>query len=264
MPADSSSTLKHITAILDCFSTTQPELGVREVARLTNLSPSTAGRLMTGLKEYGLLQQNPATRAYALGYKVLEWAGVFTAVLDLRNIALPFMEDLHQATGETISLYQRDGDERLCVERLESHQTVRMVSRLGRRLPLAAGSGGKAILAFLPAETAEPILGRGELKAYTANTIVNRQQLLDELARIRRQGCAVSLGEWLADAAGVAAPIFGRDGEVIGSLSISCPTSRLTPEKVEQYAAQLLRATEQISIQMGCSGAMLAARKGGT
>lgn len=254
MPSASSSTLQHITAVLDSFSASQPELGVREVARLTNLSPSTAGRLMADLKDAGILQQNPATRAYSLGSKILVWAGVYTSTLDLRTAALPYMEDLRQKTGETISLYLLDGMERLCIERMESHHTVRMVPRLGKRLPLHAGSGGKAMLAFLTEAQIESVLTQGNLTAFTSATMVNPQMLRDELEKVRRKGYAISMGEWLTDASGVAAPIFGRTGSVIGAVSISGPTSRLTPDRIEEYTDALLQAADDISLQMGYTG----------
>ncbi|MEN6408773.1 MAG: IclR family transcriptional regulator [Anaerolineaceae bacterium] len=254
MPSESSSTLQHITAVLDSFSASQPELGVREVARLTNLSPSTAGRLMLDLKDAGILQQNPTTRAYSLGSKILVWAGVYTSTLDLRTVALPYMEDLRQKTGETISLYLLDGMERLCIERMESHHTVRMVPRLGKRLPLHAGSGGKAMLAFLPEAQIEAILNQGNLTVFTAATMVDPQALCEELKKVRQKGYAVSVGEWLTDASGVATPIFGRTGDVIGAVSISGPTSRLTSNQIEEYADALLHAADEISLQLGYTG----------
>ncbi len=254
MPSDSSSTLQHITAVLDCFSTVQPELGVREVARLANLSPSTAGRLMAEMKEAGILQQNPANRAYSMGSKILAWAGVYLSTLDLREIALPFMEDLRQKTGETVSLYLLDGMDRLCIERMESHHTVRIVTRVGKRLPLYAGSGGKAMLAFLPEARIESLLNSDKLVPFTTATMVDPQILRRDLEKVRRQGYAVSVGEWLTDAAGVATPIFGRDNAVIGAISISGPTSRCTPEQIEEYADCLVQAADEISLQLGYTG----------
>jgi IclR family KDG regulon transcriptional repressor len=253
MAPDSSSVLQHVVAILDCFSPDHPELGVREVARLANLSTSTAGRLMAEMKGIGILQQNAATRGYALGSRILSWSGVYMDSLDLRTVALPLMEDLRRITSETVSLYLLDGSERLCVERMESRHTVRMVSRVGHRLPLYAGSAGKAILAFLSAERVEQILSATDLKPLTPHTLVDSDSLQAELANTRRLGYAVSHGEWIAEASGVAAPIFRKGAEVIGSLSISGPSSRFTPHKVQKYAADIVQAAGQISHFLGFS-----------
>jgi DNA-binding IclR family transcriptional regulator len=251
MPSDSTTVLHHIVAILDCFSADHPELGVREVARLANVSSSTAGRLMAEMKHIGILQQNSSTRGYSLGSKLLAWSGVYMDTLDLRSVALPYMEELRRTTRETVTLYLLDGNERLCVERMESRHGVRMVSRVGQRLALYAGSAGKAILAFLTEEQLNIILNSSELKAFTANTIVDVAALRGELVKIRQQGYSVSHGEWILEASGVAAPILRKDGEVVGALSISGPSSRFTTDKILEYADQIVLATGQISRYFG-------------
>ena len=251
MQSEPTSMLKHIVAILDCFSTDQTELGVREVARQADLATSTAGRLMADMKELGILQQNAVNRTYSLGTKILAWSGVYLSSLDLRTIALPIMGDLRRLTSETVSLYLLDGNERLCVERIESQHNLRMVARVGHRLPLYAGSAGKAILAFLPLKRVDRILAATVFEALTPLTIVNPDVLREDLDKIRLQGYAESHGEWIQEASGVAAPILGQGGEVIGALSISGPGSRFTPVKVKEYAAELVRAAGQLSRSMG-------------
>jgi DNA-binding IclR family transcriptional regulator len=251
MPSDSTTVLHHIVAILDCFSAIHPELGVREVARMANVSSSTAGRLMAEMKQIGILQQNSNSREYSLGSKLLAWSGVYMDTLDLRSVALPYMEDLRRTTSETVTLYLLDGNERLCVERMESRHDVRMVSRVGQRLALYAGSAGKAILAFLTDEQLNVILNTSVMKAFTANTIVDITALRSELEKIKRQGYSVSHGEWILEASGVAAPILRKGGEVVGALSISGPSSRFTPDKIQEYADQIVLATGQISRYFG-------------
>jgi IclR family transcriptional regulator, KDG regulon repressor len=250
--ADTKNTmLIHAIKILDCFSLQQPELGVREAARLAGLSPSTVGRLMAALKEMGLLQQNPLTRTYRLGTKILEWGGVVSATLDIRTKALPYMEELHRKTGETISLYVPEGSDRLCVERIESSYHVRIVNWVGRRLPLHAGSAGKAILAFMPAERREAILASLELKPLTEKTIVDLPRLRAALAEIHQQGYAVSYGEWVMEAAGTAAPILNRQGEVIAALCISGPTQRFGDQQMAVFINEVTRAASLVSKEIG-------------
>lgn len=226
-------------------------MGVREVARKIDLSASTTGRIMAGLKEMGLLSQNPDTRAYALGASVLVWAGVYSSTLDVRNAALSAIDRLHRDTQETISLYILQGDERVCVERRESPQTVRLVTRVGRRLPLYAGSAGKVFLAFLPAERASEILDKSAFTPFTPSTIIDRNALEDELEVVRRQGFALSTGEWQSEASGIAAPIFNEKGEIVAALTISGPSQRFTEEKMNQYAGVVTAAAGEVSRTMG-------------
>ena len=251
MPAEQLQTLRRAIAVLDCFTHEGTELGVREVARKVNLSSSATGRLLSALKELGILSQNPETRTYSMGAKVLSWAGVYNATLDVRNRSLPFLQELHQSTSETISLYVLEGNERVCVERIESTQSIRMVTRIGRRLPLYAGSAGKAILAFLPPERQEEIIDGLPLEPFTPKTLIDPAALRKELKKVRTQGIAVSFGEWIADAAGVAAPVFNQDGKVIGAISISGPSSRFNKEAVAQFSAEVKRFAGLISHRMG-------------
>jgi DNA-binding IclR family transcriptional regulator len=248
-----SQSLERAVSILDCFSIDKTELGVREIARMTNLSPSTAGRLMAAFKELNILNQNPSTRAYSLGGKVLAWAGVYTSSLDVRTIALPFMHELLTSTQETISLYVVEGGERLCVERLESSRAIHYSARIGRRLPITAGAAGKVLLAFMPAPQREGILNATEWNRYTDNTIAKPEAFRLQLESIRSKGYAVSMGEWQSDAAGVAAPILGAGGTILAALTISGPIQRYTPDVIDAFAAEILKITRSISAQMGYS-----------
>ena len=251
MADESLKTVQRAIALLDSFTLEHPEMGVREAARLIHSSPSTTGRLLLALKNAGILNQDPNTKSYSLGGKVLSWAGVYSSGLDVRHKALPAMEQLHHATQETISLYVLEGDVRVCVERLESTHSVRIVARIGRRLPLYAGSAGKLFLAFLNPERRAEILDRTAWEALTEKTITNRQQLEAELVIIKAQGYAVSHGEWLSEASGIAAPIFDQDGEVIASLVISGPTQRFSDEKIAQYIPEVTGVAAEVSRAMG-------------
>lgn len=247
-----ASVLERFVKIMDCFIQDRSELGVREVSRQIGLSTSTTGRLMLSMKELGILHQNASTRSYSLGSRVLTWAGIYLATSDIRNVAYPHMLELHAQTGETISLYILDGNERLCIERLESTHNVRFVApRVGRHLPLHAGSAGKVLLAFLSDEQRETILTGGPLVRLTEKTIVSIEALRKELVKIKAQGYALSDGEWILEASGIAAPIFDRKGEVTAALTISGPSQRFTPESIPAYTECLLDVAGLISEGMG-------------
>jgi DNA-binding IclR family transcriptional regulator len=251
MPTETSQTLKKAFALLDCFTLQRPELGVREAARLLDISSSSAGRLLTSMRNLGVLKQDPETKNYSLGGRVMAWYGVYNTNLDVREQALPYLEALQKECGETISLYVLEGNERVCVERLESSKSVRIVQRVGRRLPLYAGSAGKVFLAFLSEERQKEILDQTVFKALTEKTIIDLETLKTELAKIREQGFAVSVGEWLIDASGVAAPIFNQKSEIEAVLTISGPGQRFTEEKISDYSQQVTRVASQISRDLG-------------
>lgn len=249
--AQPASTLANAVQLMDCFTKDEPYWGVREAARQTSIPSSTVGRVFASLKELGLLVQDPETRQYTLAGKVLAWAEVYTATLDVRRIALPFIYDLQRLTGETISLYVLEGQQRVCVERLESEQNIRMVARVGRYIPLHAGSAGKLFLAYMTEEQREQVLETEVRQAFTPMTITDADALREECRRIRAQGYALSHGEWTQDASGVAAPIFNQRGEMTAAMTISGPTGRFTPDKIDKFSQVCIRTCGQISRLLG-------------
>lgn len=247
-------TLNRVIQILDCYTLDRHELGVREVARITGLSSSVCGRLMASLKEHGILNQNEVSKSYSIGPKTLRWAEIYSTNLDIRNVALPVINELLVKTQETISLYILDGNERLCIERMESAQNVRIVARIGRRLPLYAGSAGKVLLAYSPYHRQEEIIQSTDFKPYTVNTITDANKLREELRKIRKDGFAFSDGEWVVDAAGIAAPIFNHKNDVVAALTISGPSTRFTPQSIRMYKEAVLAGAERISFDLGYIG----------
>jgi DNA-binding IclR family transcriptional regulator len=253
MPANETQSLHRAIAILDCFGTSQPELGVREIARQLELHPSTVGRMLVTMTSLGILTQDRESHRYRMGSKVLSWSAVYMSNLDLRADARPYMEELYKATRETVSLYLLDGGTRVCIERLESPQTVRMVARVGERMPLYAGASGKVLLAFLSVEKREDILKGLQLDRLTEKTIVDMQALRDELALIQKRGYSVSQGERVEGASSVAAPVFDVSNRVLAAINISGPTTRFTKPKLQTYAGLVVQATSRLSAAMGSS-----------
>jgi IclR family transcriptional regulator, KDG regulon repressor len=249
--AEINQSIERAVTILDCFTLDEPMMGVRDVARKANLSSSTTGRLMAALKKLGILNQDPDTLAYMMGSKVLAWAGIYTVTSDVRALALPVMVHLQEQTHETISLYVMEGNDRVCIERLESTETVRIVARVGRRIPLYAGSAGKVFLAYMPEARRDEILAGIELVPMTRRTITDLDELKANLSKIKKQGFAVSKGEWVLEASGVAAPIFDQFKRITAALTISGPGQRFTEEKIHEIAVLVKPAAEKISRELG-------------
>ena len=237
---------------MDCFSVEKPELGVREAARMLGISPSSCGRLLGELRDEGILVQNPDTRTYTLGGRVIRWAGVYTASSDLRKKAFPYMERIYKETNETVTLYSAREYDRICVERIESRKTVRIVEMVGTSIDIFAGSGGKSILAFRTPEEIEHVFDYARTLPKYRDDEKFFSQLEEEFISIRKQGYAVSHGEWQSDASGIGAPIFNDNGIPVGSISISGPTLRFLDEKViSSYAELLVKSVQQISRELG-------------
>jgi len=252
MKTGQDSHINRIFSLLDCFSIKQPELGVREAARLLGISSSASGRLLSSLRNEGVLIQNPESRTYSLGGRVIRWAGIYNSTSDLSVYALPYMKKILDETDETVSLYVVEGNERICIERLESRQNVRIVEKIGQRLKLYAGSGGRAILAFMEKSEIERILKVASEEMDPMQASVKIKQIREQLEVVRQTGYAISHGEWLTEASGIASPVFNDKGIPIGSVSISGPSQRFQDEqKMQDYARLLRNYMMKISSDLG-------------
>jgi IclR family KDG regulon transcriptional repressor len=249
-----TQTLARAFAILDCFNVDQPRLGVRELARQVRMSRSTVGRLLATMCSAGVLNQDPTTRCYMMGPKVLAWSTIYTSGSDIRNRARPALEELHRATHETISLHILDGDERICVDRIESQESLRMTTRVGERLPIHIEASGKIFLAFVSPALRKEIVLRVYKGPSVSRKRQNRKALLDDLKKIQAQGYAVSHGERTAGASCVSAPVFDATGKPIAAITISGPTIRMTDDKVSEYASRVMAAAKEVSHAMGLNG----------
>ena len=179
--------LNRIFSLMDCFSVEKPELGVREAARMLGISPSSCGRLLSELRDEGILVQNPDTRMYTLGGRVIRWAGVYTATSDLRKKAFPYMQSIYKETNETVTLYSAREYDRICVERIESRKTVRIVEMVGTCIDIFAGSGGKSILAFRTQEEIDHVFDYVRTLPKYRNDEKFISQLEEEFITIRKK-----------------------------------------------------------------------------
>jgi DNA-binding IclR family transcriptional regulator len=227
-------------AVLCCFSRETPTLGVTEIADRLNLTKSTVHRLLQALVARGLVTQDAARQQYTLGYRVLALARAVPREADLRQICQAHMRWLLRVTQETIALYVGAGDVRICLDELESPQILRMSAGIGRCFALPRGAAGRALLLDAPAP--------GDLWRRLATTLAPSEaaSLLPELAEARERGYVVTMGETVAGAASVAAPIRAADGGIIAALSVGGPAARFTPDAVTRYAAVLLAVVGRI------------------
>src|SRR3954447_14095227 len=146
-------------SIIDLFTTNQRELRLKDISTLSNLPPATAHRLCAELVEWGALERLP-DGTYRIGARLWEVGLLAPSRYDLREIALPHMQELYDATKENVHLAVLDSKEALYVEKINGRRSVPIVSHVGARLPLHATSVGKVLLAHSPADFQREILTR--------------------------------------------------------------------------------------------------------
>ena len=254
MPRDGTvGALLHGLAVLDMFSQDRPVIGIGEVARHLGVHRSTASRLAATLATAGYLEPSGGGQGrYRLAAKLAVLGEIAAAGNELPSVALPPLRDLVSRLGETGHLGVLEGTEAVTVAVVDGWQTVRMHSWVGKRSPAHCSSMGKALLAGL--STAD-LLARypdPELPASTPATITTRDELEKCLADVRTRGYAEDREELEPHLYCVAAPVFGRDGTVVASVSVSGPASRLRePAAVATAAAEVRVAARQIGVRLG-------------
>lgn len=207
--------------VLEAFDRERPVLTLAELSDRSGLPQSTAYRFATELTEWGALDRAPGG-GYQIGLRLLEIAAFCPRGPALRDLALPFLEDLYEATHQNVQLAVRDGLEVVYVEFLAARNAVAVRTRVGGRWPLHATGVGLAMLAHAPAGVVADVLAN-PLTVYTPRTISTPAQLRRALAEVRRTGIAVSDGQVTLDAYSVAAPVFAPDGAVAAAVSIVVP-----------------------------------------
>ena len=196
-----------VLAVLDAFDDTHAVLGVTDMARRSALAVSTVHRLVGELEEWGALVRRPDNR-YEIGRKLWQLGLLAPVHRGLRDVALPYMQDVLTVTGDNVHLAVRDELEVLYVERLHGNNAVPLMGGTGARLPLHATGVGKVLLADAPLWVVERALQ--DLVAVTPHTVVDAARLRQQLAEVRRRGYARTLDEMTLGTASVAVPV--RDG----------------------------------------------------
>ena len=236
--------------ILKSFSSAHPTWGVSELARSLELSTSTTHRLLSTLADEGVLEQEPESGRYRLGLSVFDLAAAVPTQRTLHEAVLVSMTELRSRTGETVQVGVLDGREVVYVERLDSPNTLRVFSALGRRNDAHCTSSGKALLAYAPKHQREQILKGWTLPKKTEHTITDLAELRRELQSIRRRGFAENRQESEPGVVSIAAPIRDNSGTVVASLSMAGPSERVD-DKRAAYAEAVVRFAHTVSRQMG-------------
>jgi DNA-binding IclR family transcriptional regulator len=201
---------------------------LRSLAAASHLPRPTAHRLLVALETHRLVARD-AAGAFRLGPRLTELAAVAGPELDLASLAGPVLDRLHRSTGESVQLYVRSGDHRLCIAARDAGTGLRDSVPVGALLPLAAGSGGKVLLAWSTGVLADPAAETG-----------------DELAEVRAQGWAASVAEREPGVASVSAPVF-RDDTLLAALCVSGPVSRLGQEPGRELSGPVTAAAAELS-----------------
>jgi DNA-binding IclR family transcriptional regulator len=237
--------------VLEVIAQSGGLISLAEIARRTGLHRSTGHHLLQTLVSTGYLRQDAATRSYELSPKLFQLTGRTWTPEQLGVIAQPIVAELARASGEGASLAAyRDGVVKI-VAKCDHEGPVRVVQDVGAERPIHATAVGKAIVAFLPAAELTGVLDRMTWERYTPHTIVTRDALESELRRVRGAGYCTDDEEHIEGIRCAAAPVRIYSGQVVASLCVLGPKSRMTRARLRELSEPLLRLAGVISERLG-------------
>jgi DNA-binding IclR family transcriptional regulator len=235
-------------AIIDAFTapTAARALTLTAIAQRAGIPLSTTHRLVAEWVTWGGLTRLDDGR-YSLGMRLWEVGVQTPTARNLRTIALPYLEDLYEVAHEHVHLAVLDGQDALYVEKLSGHRAVRVISRVGGRLPLHATGVGLVLLAHAPIELVDSYLG-ASLPKFLPSTVTDPAVIRKRLAEIRSLGIAFMSEEMTAGSSSVAAPILDRTGQVVAAVSVVTTTA---PTRDPVHEAAVRQAARGISRSLG-------------
>ena len=219
-----TSVTSRVVALLRAFDTRHRRLTLTDLAHRAGMPVPTAHRLVKELVDHGVLARQADGR-YVVGRLLWDLGLLAPLPTGLRELAAPFLADIHAATRATVHLAVREGEQVLYLERLSGRTSVPIVSTVGSRLPLHATGVGKVLLAHAPTAVQESVMAH--LTRITPYTITQPALLATQLEQVRRNGYATTREEMSLGACSLAVPVRrGADGPVVAAIGMVVPSLR--------------------------------------
>lgn len=240
-------------SVLMAFAEQNREMGTAALSKELGFHTSTVNRILLTLAKQGFLQQNPHTKKFTLGPSVhrLGSTVLHSHGSNLMSVAIPYLENLCEAVGETVIMEVIAGNHGMIAYVAEGKPSYRIAARMGERVPTHAAAGAKAIIAFSDPKTIEPFL-RKRMVQYNSNTITDNTAFQEELKSIRDRGVAFTREEIDLGLNAIAAPVFNCENKPIAAVVIVGPMGRVRCELDSSQVKALRKTAMDISRQLLC------------
>ncbi len=239
-------TVKKAFQILRLISRTDHGVGISELSKELGISKSTIHGITSALEELGAVMRDPLTKRYTLGFSLFELGRLAYSQIDLKDLARPVMEELMEKTQESVFLGVLNGDRVTILDIVESRQDLKITSPIGTTMPLLAGAIGKVFLAGMEEEKAVEIIRKKRLTRYTENTIIDLEEYLQEIRRVREKGYATDYEEYILGVRAVVSPIK-RERYLISAVWVVGFRTSLNDDKMRALIEMTKKAAEDIS-----------------
>jgi DNA-binding IclR family transcriptional regulator len=239
------SVLEKASELIDCLGRAGEPVTLGYVREALGMPKSSTHRLLSELATLGIVRRTDDGR-YSLGPRLLYWGEAAADTFDLRLVAEGPMRRLRDELEESVHLYIREHDTRICIAAVEARHELRPFIQLGRPLPLRVGAAGKLLLAFADGDVRELELQRA-LDDATSLPNAPGARLRDQLETIRSERWSTSVGEREEGVSAAATAIVDSRDRVVAALSVSAPTTRLGAERFDAMRAPLEASAAEVS-----------------
>lgn len=237
--------------ILRAFPVLGPEVSITAISNHLGLNKATICRILSTLETQGFITHTSEGRRYRLGVTIFELGAYYQSQLDVRRLALPFLQNLSAKVHETAFLCIREGNFALCVERVEVMKTFEHFAlRVGGRLPLHCGAASRILLAGMEDDEIADYANQTGLTPITAQSISDLDKLREDIKKTRRQGWVLSDEDVTPGISSIGAPVRDYTGEVVAGISIS-GVSVYIRKNMANLANEVKKTAALISEHMG-------------
>jgi IclR family transcriptional regulator, KDG regulon repressor len=236
--------------VLQAVADAPGQLDIAKLAKRLPYPRGTLYRIVTALLAEGMIAESLDSGTYRLGHRLIHLASKSWESSDLRSVARDHIEDLRNATGETVHLAVPSGDGMVYIDKLESPRTVRMSSHIGMRVELYSTSVGKAYLAALPSEECRALVEGLDMQARARNTITDASALYADIQKTRARGYSYDNEENETDIRCFGGAILDRSGQPVGAVSLSIPLYRYDEERARIYVEKVRETVKAISASL--------------
>lgn len=250
--------IERTVLVLRALSADDGPRRLSDLSRALGVSKSTLSELLSTLEHYGLVERDDDTRAYRLGYALLDFGNAVLRGLDLRQIARPHLVRLRDAIGETAVLHVPADGGALIADRVESDHELKVTAPIGHRIPQFAGAVAKVFLAWLPDDEVNRLLSGRALPAFTPRSITDPRRYRKELARVRARGYAVDSEEYLPGVRAVSSPVLDAHARPTATITVVGYSARLTDVRLQAAVAAVRLAAADVSQRAGAPDAAAA------
>lgn len=237
--------------VLELLATEKNGLGVTEVGKRLGLHKSTVHRIISTMAERGYIEKASGGGSYKIGLKLVELSSVHLSNVELKTEARPYLWELTSKMNLTSHLAILDGADAIYIEKVDVVSNIRLYSQIGRRIPVYCSALGKSLLSGLSDSELEDIISKCNLKKLTGNTITDREELVNQIKRVRVIGWSVDDEEHDEGIRCIAAPVLDYRGKVIAAVSISGPSSAVSRERDLEVGELVAGIALKISNRLG-------------